>query len=132
MKTESSEFIDPTLKGGSRAVLFMEGGNLNRIFSSPLFGTGYSVAREFPFNFPTKYNHQDWIYMLMTSGILGVSIIIVLLKKIALPLGWPVLIPWVLPGFVNSFVLVFPAFMFYWFMIGLLKQKVVQGADDRF
>ncbi len=124
MKSESNEFVDPSLKGGSRALLFMEGGNLNRILSSPLFGTGYSVASEFPFNFPTKYNHQDWIYMLMTSGVLGVGIIIFLLKKIALPLGWPVLIPWVLPGFVNSFVLVFPAFMFYWFMIGLLKQKI--------
>jgi len=109
--------------GSSRYFLFLRAGAIERWLHSPFLGTGFGNASHFPFNAETRYYHNDWARLFVTSGLLGFSIIIVLLHRFAWPLGWPVLIPWIFPGLINSFMLVYPAFMFYWFMLGVFNQK---------
>lgn len=118
-----SDAVDETVVGLSRYLLFIKVGAHDRFLSSPLFGTGFSSASRYPFIEETRYYHNDWARLFVTSGLVGVFAMVLLLWRFAWPLGWPVLIPWVLPGLLNSFMLTIPAFLFYWFMLSVLRQK---------
>ena len=110
--------------GSSRYLIFLSEGALDRFLSSPLVGTGFGHASTYPFAQSTIFYHNDWARLLVTSGILGLFAMIYLLYRFARPVGWPVLIPWILPGMINSFMLVFPSFLVYWFLLGVFHQKM--------
>ncbi len=110
--------------GSSRYLIFLSEGALDRFLSSPLVGTGFGHALTYPFATSTRHFHNDWARLLVTSGLLGLFAMIYLLYRFARPVGWPILIPWILPGIINSFMLVFPSFLFYWFILGVFRQKM--------
>ena len=89
---------------------------------SPIIGTGYAVVpgHEY-FADGTDYYHNDWFRILVSSGLVGFIIMLWIINRFILFLGWPVLIPFVLPGMVNTFLLNIPAVIFFFFMIGCLR-----------
>lgn len=92
---------------------------------SPIFGSGFSrVAGHEYFQEGTDYFHNDWFRILVSSGIIGLVAMLFIINRFILFLGWPVLIPFVLPGVVNSFLLNIPAVMFFFFMIGYMRSKL--------
>ena len=95
-----------------------------RFLSSPIFGSGISPAESPDFSEGTQYYHNDWFYILSTSGVIGFFSLIWLLFHLLKRLGWPVIIPFILPGFVNTFVLNVPAFIAYFGMVGILLTSV--------
>ena len=94
-----------------------------RFVVSPLWGSGYGSSYDQPYEFETKHYHNDWFRMLVTSGIIGTLCLIYAIKRLALPLGWPVVMPFILPGMTNTFILNPQAFIFYWLMVGLIREK---------
>jgi len=90
---------------------------------SPLFGSGFSATDGPPFAAGTEFFHNDWFRLIATSGLIGLGAMVWIIWRYCRPLGWIALIPFVLPGIVNSFMLVIPAFMFYFFMIGVMQAK---------
>jgi hypothetical protein len=105
-------------------------GAWDRFSTSPLVGTGFSVGQAYPFDFETQYFHNDWFRLLVTSGPIGVAAMLWLIRRFCWPLGWPAIIPFVLPGLVNTFQLNIPAFMFYFFMVGVLRAKLMTASPD--
>jgi hypothetical protein len=92
---------------------------------SPIVGTGYAVVpgHEY-FTDGTDYYHNDWFRLIVTSGLVGLIAMLWIINRFVLFLGWPVLIPFVLPGMVNSFLLNIPAVMFFFFMIGCMRSRL--------
>jgi hypothetical protein len=88
---------------------------------SPIFGTGFSATDGPPFAAGTEFFHNDWFRVIATSGLLGLAAMLWILWEFCRPYGLVALVPFVLPAMVNSFMLVIPAFMFYFFMIGVLN-----------
>jgi hypothetical protein len=95
-----------------------------RFATSPIVGTGFSVGQSPPFDVPTRYFHNDWFRLLVTSGLVGFAAMTWLIHRYCWSLGWPTLIPFILPGIVNTFQLNIPAMMFYFFMVGVLRSKL--------
>lgn len=96
----------------------------DRFAFSPLFGSGFSSSDSYPFIENTQFFHNDWLYLMVTSGFIGLLIMLLVLVWLCLPLGLISLIPFVLPGMTNTFMLSIPSFIFYFFMIGLLREKM--------
>ncbi len=97
----------------------------SRIKLSPVFGSGYSaVTGHEEFFLGTDYFHNDWFKIFANSGIIGVMVMLWIINRFILFLGWPALIPFVLPAMVNSFLLNIPAVMFYFFMIGVMRSRL--------
>ncbi len=92
---------------------------------SPIIGTGYAAVpgHEY-FSEGTDYYHNDWFRILVSSGLVGFIIMLWIINRFILFLGWPVLIPFVLPGMVNTFLLNIPAVIFFFFMIGCLRSDL--------
>lgn len=110
-------------QGVSRPLLMFEN-TANRFVYSPIFGSGYTSGHRFPFDHPTENYHNDWFRLILTSGIIGVILMIMIIRRYCLPLGYIVALPFILPGLVNTFLLNIPAVIFYFFMIGFLYRKV--------
>lgn len=110
-------------QGVSRPLLMLENA-ANRFVYSPIFGSGYTSGHPFPFDHPTENYHNDWFRLILTSGLIGVILMLMILWRYCLPLGPIVILPFILPGLVNTFLLNIPAVMFYFFMIGFLYRKV--------
>lgn len=110
-------------QGISRPLLMLDNA-FQRFIYSPIFGSGYSSGFAFPFNHPTQNYHNDWFRIILTSGIIGLILNIWIIKKYCLPFGYIVILPFILPGLVNTFLLNIPAVMFYFFMIGFLYRKL--------
>lgn len=92
---------------------------------SPIFGSGYGKVVGHPYFFEgTDYFHNDWFRILVTSGVIGFFVMLWIIYRFVSFLSWPVLIPFVLPGMVNSFLLNIPAVMFYFFMVGCLRSRI--------
>jgi O-antigen ligase len=113
------------LEGIARPLLTFEDAR-DRFIQSPLFGTGFGHAYRYPFDFETKYFHNDWFRLLVTSGMIGLIAMLWFLWRFAWPLGWPILIPLVLPGMINTFMLNIPAFICYFLMIGVLREALLR------
>lgn len=96
----------------------------DRFLYSPLFGSGFSPAKGYPFTDGTHYFHNDWFRLIVTSGIIGLVLMVWVIRKFCLPVGIAAIIPWLLPGLVNTFMLNVAIFMFYFFMIGLFRGKL--------
>lgn len=97
---------------------------IDRFSFSPLFGSGFSSAPHSPFDLETLYFHNDWFRLVVTSGIIGVVLMLYLIWRFCYPLGWPIVIPFFLPGLVNTFQLSIPAFLFYMFMVGAVRERL--------
>jgi O-antigen ligase len=110
-------------EGVARPLLVVEHVS-DRFIQSPVFGTGFGHADRYPFDLETKYFHNDWFRLLVTSGVIGVGAMLWFLWRFAWPLGWPILIPLVLPGMVNTFMLTIPAFICYFLMTGVLREAL--------
>lgn len=107
------------LSGISRPLLMFQVA-WERFQFSPLFGSGFSATVGAPFDFGTEYFHNDWFRVAVTSGLAGLAAMVWIVWTYCRRFGWIALIPFVLPGMVNTFMLLIPAFMFYFFMIGVL------------
>lgn len=95
-----------------------------RFVVSPLFGSGFSATAGPPFDHGTERFHNDWFHLVVTSGLIGLVAMLWIVRRYCLPLGWPALIPFVLPGLVNTFMLNVAALMFYFFMIGVMREQL--------
>lgn len=102
-----------------------------RIAYSPLFGTGFASASPPPFDYGTQYFHNDWFRVCATSGLIGLALFVWILKTYCAPLGWIALLPFFVTGLTNTFILNIPAFIFYFFMIGVFRQKLRERAGGR-
>lgn len=120
-KAESS--YEARNQGISRPLLMLENAAYRFIYS-PFFGSGFTGEHSFPFDHPTQYYHNDWFRLILTSGLIGVFLMFKIIFKYCLPLGLAVVLPFILPGLVNTFLLNIPAVIFYFFMIGFLYRKV--------
>jgi hypothetical protein len=93
---------------------------LDRFLESPLFGAGVSPADVLTLSGGTQYFHNDWFYLSSVSGLIGLISMLFLLRFFSSKLGWAVLIPFILPGLVNTFILNVPALISYFLLMGLL------------
>lgn len=114
----------------ARPLLFLEFA-LERAVKSPIFGTGFSSVDTPPYEYGTQYYHNDWLRLLVTSGVIGVVLMLYLIVRFCLPLGWPLVVPFIFPGMVNTFQLSIPGFIFYLFMVGVIRAKLAAGEDRR-
>ena len=110
-------------QGISRPLLMLDNA-FNRFIYSPIFGSGYSSGFAYPFNHPTQNYHNDWFRIALTSGMIGLFLTLWIIKKYCVPLGYILILPFILPGLVNTFLLNIPAVMFYFFMVGYLYRKL--------
>jgi len=95
-----------------------------RFSFSPLFGSGFNEARVFPFVQSVQFFHNDWFFVLVTSGLVGFGIWLWIIRTFCMPIDWLVLLPFLLAGLTNTFILSIPSVMFYFFMIGLLRERL--------
>lgn len=93
---------------------------VGRSVHSPFFGTGISEAKAEFFEDGTQYFHNDWLYVLATSGLIGFISYIIVFGFFKKHFGWLVLIPVFLPGLINTFFLNIPAFICYFCITGIL------------
>ena len=96
MVTESESATDNYLRPAQRL-----DPALARWSASPLIGTGLDVTGSEPFE--GTYYHNDWLYILTSSGIIGVLVfatIVLVLGRLDVVL----LIPFILPGAVNTLI----------------------------
>ena len=107
----------------ARPLVFLEFA-IDRIRFSPVFGTGFSSSTTPPFEYKTDYFHNDWLRLFVTSGSVGVFTMIYIIVRFCLPLGWPMVIPFILPGTINTFQMSIPAFIFYFFMVASVRTHV--------
>jgi len=92
---------------------------------SPVFGSGFSASASGaePFG-DTRYFHNDWFYVAVTSGIIGLICMLWIVIKYCLPLGIVALLPFVISGTTNTLLLSIPTVIFYFFMVGVLREKL--------
>lgn len=102
---------------------------VDRFLLSPLFGSGVSASSEQTFSDGTMYFHNDWFHLLASSGLLGSLLFAFVLWKIARHLGLAVLIPFVIPGMTNTFLLNIPAMISYFLVMGILVTSIKVGGS---
>jgi O-antigen ligase len=110
---------EQSLSGLSRPLLMLER-MWERFQFSPVFGAGFSATVGPPFAEGSEFFHNDWLRMVATSGLVGLGAMLWIVWRYCLRYSWVAAIPFVLPGLVNTFMLLIPAFLFYFFMIGVL------------
>jgi hypothetical protein len=92
---------------------------------SPIFGTGYAKVQGHEyFEEGTDYLHNDWFRLMVTSGLIGLIAMLWIINRFVMFLGWPVLIPFIFPGMINTFLLNIPAVMFFFYMVGYMRSKL--------
>ena len=95
-----------------------------RFIASPLIGSGFAVVPSHEYFKEGTDFFNDWFRLLVSSGLIGFFVMIYIVYRFVLPVGWPAFIPFFLPGLVNTFLLNIPAVMFFFFMIGFLRVKI--------
>ena len=102
---------------------------ITRFVMSPLWGSGFATSTNTSFDYGTQYFHNDWFRLLITSGILGVITMFNIIRKFCTSIDVVLIIPFILPGLINTFQLNIPAMIFYFFFIGLFwKLKTPQSS----
>ncbi len=100
---------------------------------SPIFGTGFNheiSESYFPFDESPRYYHNDWFRLLITGGIITILIFLFVIYKYALKLDIILIIPFILPGLTNTFILAIPSVMFYFFMLGILNNSLIKSNNE--
>jgi len=92
----------------------------DRIMKSPIFGTGYTANQGYPFEHPTNRYHNDWLRITATSGLAGAAIMMLIIWKLSMKGGIIMLLPFILPGMTNTFLLNLPGALVYFLYVGLL------------
>lgn len=129
------DFIDNPLSGGASSAEGAGGGGeirstfmfesaWNRFIVSPLFGTGLGQGSERYLDTVWFY-HNDVFYIFVSSGIIGALIYVALIVRHVLPMHSIMVLPFLLPGLTNSFLLVFPMVIAYFYMLGIFKSNKV-------
>lgn len=115
--------IKNPLTGGDDKVraTFMFNHAWDRFITSPLFGTGFGLAKYDSYN-PVWFYHNDLFYILVTSGLLGLFIYLYLIAKYIIPVHIVLTLPFIITGQTNSFLLVLPMVVAYFYMIGIFYQ----------
>jgi O-antigen ligase len=107
-----------------------------RIAQSPIFGSGYNAIfgiGTFPYDYSPRYYHNDWLRVIVTSGIIGLFLFIYFIRYHVLTYDSLLITPFVLPALTNTFLLSIPSIMFYFFMIGILfKHKSIFKQNQNF
>ena len=97
-----------------------------RFLFSPFVGTGFNlVENAYPFNESPRYFHNDWFRIIATSGFIGFICLLWVIYKFSYRFNPILLMPFILPGLTNTFLLSIPTVMFYFFMLGILHKKYV-------
>lgn len=122
-KSSSESADEDSLSGVSRPLLTLQR-MFDRFKFSPIFGSGFSATVGPPFAEGTEFFHNDWFRVIATSGLIGLFTMLWIIRRFCWPLGWPALIPFVLPALVNTFMLAIPTFMFYFFMTSVLREQI--------
>jgi O-antigen ligase len=95
----------------------------SRIAQSPIFGSGYNAVLgldTFPYDYSPRYYHNDWLRVIVTSGIIGLFLFLFFIRYHVLTYDSLLITPFILPALTNTFLLSIPSIMFYFFMIGIL------------
>jgi O-antigen ligase len=98
-----------------------------RIAESPIFGSGYNAvsgSNTFPYDYSPRYYHNDWLRLVVTSGLIGVFLFLFLIRNHILIYDILLISPFVLPALTNTFLLSIPSVMFYFFMLGILYKNI--------
>lgn len=96
----------------------------DRFIESPIFGSSFELATFSPFNY--LHFHNDWLLVLVISGIFGFIVFARVVYEIFGNLGIVAIFPFFLPGLTNSFIWAIPSYLVYFFIIGyssVLKEK---------
>jgi len=110
-------------QGVSRPLLMFETA-YDRFLYSPLFGTGFNIGPNYPFDHGTQFFHNDWFRLLITGGIISFLVLIYIIRKFCIPISFILLLPFILPGLVNTFLLNIPVVMFYFFMVANMRSHL--------
>lgn len=94
-----------------------------RFEDSPVFGTGFNPAPFWPYNYSPLYYHNDWFRVLVTSGLAGFVLYVLMVRRFWVVAGGIAVLPFFLPALTNTFILAIPASMFYFFMMGVLTER---------
>lgn len=111
-------------QGIARPLLMLESA-ISRFMYSPIFGSGFNTSNSEPFLHGTQHYHNDWFRLLVTSGLVGTLSMIWIIRKYCLTISSILVLPFLLPGLVNTFQLNIPAVMFYFFMIAVLRTRLI-------
>lgn len=110
---------------GIRRPLILWENASSRFLQSPIFGSGFNAVDNslaFPFEYSPRYYHNDWLRIIVTGGFVGLIMFIWVLYKYAYSLSFLLIVPFILPALTNTFILSIPSFMFYFFMLRILRK----------
>jgi hypothetical protein len=93
----------------------------DRFIESPIFGSSFDLTDFKPFNY--LHFHNDWLLLLVSTGVLGFLIYASIVFKIYKKLGIVAIFPFFLPGLTNSFIWAIPSYLVYFFLIGYVSIK---------
>lgn len=121
--SEQLDTYEQRNQGVSRPLLMFETA-YNRFLHSPIFGTGFNTGTMFPFKHGTQHYHNDWFRLIVTSGLIGLFVMLYIIRKFCIPISHILILPFILPGLVNTFLLNIPVVMFYFFMIAMMRSHL--------
>lgn len=126
-KTNEEFFTTEEDDNGLKRPLILWNTAKARIAQSPIFGSGYNAVLgldTFPYDYSPRYYHNDWLRVIVSSGIIGLFLFLFFIRKYVLKYDILLITPFILPALTNTFLLSIPSIMFYFFMIGIMyKQK---------
>ena len=88
-----------------------------RFLFSPVFGSGADGSRD---TFAAAKMHNDWFDVLVTSGIIGLVVFLLIVVKTFNIGGYAMAVPFLLPGITNSFIRAPQSFILYFIFLGFL------------
>jgi hypothetical protein len=91
---------------------------LSRFLLSPLIGTGFGQGGSDVLA-SVWYYHNDIFYVFVTSGIVGFLLYFIIIWRYVTPIHPLLIVPFIVPGLTNSFLLVLPMLIAYFFLLGL-------------
>ena len=121
-KAENFDVYENRNQGAARPLVMLELA-AQRFSYSPVFGTGFNAGNTSPFDEGTIYFHNDWLHLLITGGLVGFFVMLWIIKKFVWSINPVLIVPFLLPAMVNTFLLNMPTVIFYFYMIGLLRKE---------
>lgn len=91
---------------------------------SPMYGSGVDGS---PDTYANAKLHNDWMDTVVTSGIIGFAMFILMIKKSIQIGGLVMAVPLIFPGMTNSFIRAPQAFILYFIIIGFIISSKENG-----